>query len=130
MAFSCSNLIADHLGYDVDFTTKLAEQVERYFKMVGIVSDNTLNLFATCVWPESKHIIQDGGDIDSLTHAAMLALRAMSKLTAVVCKSGHYLGEHTTHADLVKYAGTCPSHPVRYDVRGPGNNGGTGGSQE
>ena len=52
----------------------------------------------------------------------------MSKLTAVVRKSGYYLGEHTTHADLVKYAGTRPSHPARYDACGYGNNGGTGDS--
>ena len=130
MAFSCSNLIADHLGYDVDSTTKLVSQVERYFKCVGIVSDDTLKLFATSVWPEPTNVVPAHEDTDSLTHAAMLALQDMSKLTAVVRTSGYYLGEHTTHADLVKYAGTHPSHPVRYDARGSGNNGGAGGSRE
>ena len=44
--YVCTNLIVKHLGYNIDLTIKLKGQVEQYVKRVGIVSDNTLKLFA------------------------------------------------------------------------------------
>ena len=37
IAFVCSNLIAEHLGYDIDLTARLKGHVEKYFKLVGVV---------------------------------------------------------------------------------------------
>ena len=74
ITFTCTNLIAEHLSYDVDFNKQLAGQVKPYFQRVSIVSDDILKRFATCTWPEPKIVIVNGEDIDSLTHATMLAL--------------------------------------------------------
>ena len=59
IAFICTSLIAENLGYDIDLTAKLKQQFEAYFKAVCIVSDDTLNIFDGQVWPKLNNTIKD-----------------------------------------------------------------------
>ena len=111
IAFVCSNLISENLGLEDDVLIKLKVQLEAYFTAIGITSDDSLKLFAGETWPSPNDVVDESvSKVDILTPAAMLALDYVSKLTAVVRHNHYYLGEFTTHENLIQYCSAKPSH--------------------
>ena len=111
IAFVCSSIISDNLGLDATVQIKLTAQLEHYFTTIGVTSDDSLKLFAGNHWPSPSDVVkQEESAIDMLTPAAMLALDEVSRMTAVVRHNQYYLGEFTTHENLVQYCQSKPSH--------------------
>jgi len=121
IAVVCANIVSNNLGFSDDVNDKLKVQLVSYFEPIGITSEDSLKLFAGSLWPKPSDTVEAGKDSDLLTPAVMLAINEVSRLTAVVRMDKFFLGDTTTHEDMIRYCSSQRSLRVKNNTPGSGD---------